>query len=859
MHTPARLQYLKIKNEHQNEILLFRMGDFYETFDSDAELLSRELDIALTSREMGKGEKIPLAGFPYHSLATYLSKLISKGHHIAICEQTSDPATSKGIVSREVVRIVTPGTIIEESILDKKSNNYLTSIFEDKNLFGLSYIDITTGEFATTQLNFSKILAEISRLNPSEILIPENLEIDLDFSSYKTTEIPIDYYSVSNSTDEIKKYFNVKSLEPFGCQNLPLAIQASSSILKYVKRNRKNSIIPITKLVTYSSEKYMILDKQTSNNLEVFHGGRDNNQKHSLLSVLDSTKTSMGARMLKRWLGQPLLDIHHLQIRLDSVESLYKNTLVRSKSIQVLSSISDVERMINNITIGNSNPREVLSLAHSLEKSQKLKNEIINDKDICQKLMWTTKNIQNNSKIITIINNAISENPPLTLIDGSAIKKGFSIELDKLIQTSKEAKSYFSALEKHEREKTNIKSLKVGYNKVFGYYIEIRNSNLQKTPENYIRRQTLVGAERFITDEMKTYESQILNIQEQIVELTNQIFNQLCDKISSINEKILSTSNAISEIDTLCALAQVAIENRYIKPILTNESIIQIKDGRHPVVEQISTEKMFIPNDLNLSTTKDQLIILTGPNMSGKSTYIRQMGIITLLAQIGSFVPATSATIGLVDRIFTRVGLQDDLSLGQSTFMVEMLETASIINHATNKSLIILDEIGRGTSTYDGLAIAQSIAEFIHNNPKLGCRTLFATHYHELTQLSKSLKRVCNYTVDVSENNGEIIFLHNIIQGASDKSYGVHVAQLAGIPKQVIARSYEILDELEKETNFKTGRKNNTSETEKQLILIPQDTILKSKLDSIDINKITPIEAINKLSELKNLSDKENI
>ena len=856
MHTPARLQYLKIKKEHENEILLFRMGDFYETFDKDAELLSSELDIALTARGMGKGEKIPLAGFPYHSLETYLSKLISKGHHIAICEQTSDPTSSKGIVSREVVRIVTPGTIIEESILDNKSNNYLVSIFEENDLFGLSYMDITTGEFSTTQLNFSNIHPEISRLNPSEILIEENIDTDLDFSAHKTTKIPKDYYSLSNSIDEIKKYFNVNSLEPFGCQNLPLAIQASGSILKYVKKNRKNSIIPITKLTTYSSENYMILDKQTSNNLEVFHGGRDKNQKYSLLSVLDSTKTSMGARMLKRWLGQPLLDIHRLQIRLDSVESLTENTLMRSKLIQILSSISDVERIINNISIENSNPREVLSLANSLEKCEKLRNEIIRDQNISQKLLWTTKNIQNHSEMITEIKSAISENPPLTLIDGTAIKKGFSKELDKLIQTSQQAKSYFSSLEKREREKTNIKSLEVGYNKVFGYYIEIRNANLEKTPENYIRRQTLVGAERFITDEMKTYESQILNIQDQITDLTNQIFKELCGKISSVSEKILSTSNAISKIDTLSTLAQVAIENRYIKPTLTNKTILEIKDGRHPVVEQISIDKMFIPNDLILSTTKDQLIILTGPNMSGKSTYIRQVGIITLLAQIGSFVPATSATIGLVDRIFTRVGLQDDLSLGQSTFMVEMLETASIINHATNKSLIILDEIGRGTSTYDGLAIAQSIAEFIHDNPKLGSRTLFATHYHELTQLSKFLKRACNYTVDVSESEGEIIFLHNIIQGASDKSYGVHVAQLAGIPKQVISRSYEILDELEKKTNFKKDIKR--SKTEKQLPLMPSDTIIKSKLNSIDINKITPIDAINRLSELKKLSDKDN-
>ncbi|MQG18773.1 MAG: DNA mismatch repair protein MutS [SAR202 cluster bacterium] len=856
MHTPARLQYLKIKKQHENELLLFRMGDFYETFDSDAELLSHELDIALTSREMGKGEKIPLAGFPYHSLETYLSKLISKGHHIAICEQTSDPATSKGIVSREVVRIVTPGTIIEESILDKKSNNYLVSIFEENNLFGLSYVDITTGEFATTQLNSSKIHSEISRLNPSEVLIQEKTVNNLDLSTFKTTEISKDYYSLPHSIEEIKNYFKIKSLEPFGCENLPLAIQASGSILKYVKRNRKNSIVPVTKLTTYSAENFMILDKQTSNNLEIFRGGRDNNQKHSLLSVLDSTKTPMGARMLKRWLGQPLLNIDQLEKRLDSVESLFQNTQIRSKSIQILNSISDIERIINNISIGNTNPREVFTLANSLEQCEKVQKEINKDQKIYQKLSWIMKKLSNNTKIINIIKSAISENPPLTLIDGSAIKKGFSIELDTLIEKSKQSKSYFSSLEKRERERTQIKSLKVGYNKVFGYYIEIRNANLEKTPENYIRRQTLVGAERFITNEMKTHESQILNIQENIVDLTNQIFHDLCVKITSVIEEILSTSNAISKLDTICSLSQVAIENQYIKPVLTKKNVLEINDGRHPVVEQIAPDKMFIPNNLNLSNSKDQLIILTGPNMSGKSTYIRQTGVITLLAQIGSFVPASSATIGLVDRIFTRVGLQDDLSLGQSTFMVEMLETASILNHATNKSLIILDEIGRGTSTYDGLAIAQSIAEFIHNNSKLGCRTLFATHYHELTELSKFLKRVANYTVDVSEKDGEIIFLHNIIKGTSNKSYGIHVAKLAGIPKQIIPRAYEILNELEQQTNFKNT--DQKSKPEKQLPLITQNTIIKSKLNSIDINKITPIEAINELANLIKLSEKDN-
>ena len=852
MATPARQQYLDIKSNHPNDILLFRMGDFYETFDDDAKVVAKDLEIALTSREMGKGEKIPLAGIPYHSLDGYLSKLISKGHRIAICEQTSDPRESKGIVDREVVRIVTPGTVVEDQLLERNVNNYLVSVVIQDKYAGVSYVDITTTEFLTTELPISDLAAEINRINPTELITSEPLPKHfLDRIDVYMTLMDKGFFTRSDSRKIIEQNFQVSSLESFGCRDLSLATQAAALIIEYLKKHQLSALESIPTLRTYSTKPYMALDQQTSRNLEIFSTGRNESQESSLFSILDKTDTPMGGRLLRKWLGQPLLDLRLLKDRQKAVEWFMRESIRRGEISAVLKNISDIERLTTKIKMRTAGPRDLVGLGNSLEMIPDLVNLASRGNDV-DDIAWVSDEFSDNTKTYELIKNSIDLETPALVGEGKTIKPGFSKTLDSLKKESSKAKINMANIESREKKNTGIKSLKIGYNRVFGYYIEVSKSYIEQVPPEYIRRQTLVGGERYVTPEMKEYESIILSTSSKIEDTEKKLFEQICLDISSHLEPLLKTSYAVSLMDVFHSLAKVATERNYIKPHLNNSDTIHIKSGRHPVIEQIVGPGEFVPNDADLSNTKDQILLITGPNMSGKSTYLRQVGILTLLAQVGSFIPAESATIGIVDRIFTRVGLQDDLTKGQSTFMVEMLETAYILNQATNKSLIILDEIGRGTSTYDGLAIAQAVAEFIHQESSLSCKTLFATHYHEMTELSTYLKRVTNLHVSISDVNGEVTFLRQLMPGGADKSYGIHVAKLAGLPPKIVSRAWEILTMLENDKYTRNSFLDEKVEKSFQTQMFSSRSWIQEELANINVDDMTPLEALIKLQSLKN-------
>ena len=858
MTTPARKQYLDIKSEHQEEILLFRMGDFYETFDDDAKALARELEIALTSREMGKGERIPLAGIPYHALEGYLARLVANGYRVAICEQVSDPTTSKGIVDRKVVRIVTPGTIIEESLLQQGSNNYLASaVVRDSNA-GIAYVDITTGEFAATQIPLSRVNSEINRLAPKELILAQTWsnEIIMD-GSLTITRVDEQQFHPRWSNDILMTHFKVKSLQPYGCEHLPLAIQSAAAIIEYIRHHQNQALAGINSLQTYSTESFMILDEQTRRNLELFVGGRWDSKEASLFSILNRTSTPMGGRMLRRWLGQPLLDLDELIERQESVDWFSTNPLRRDKMTSLLKSMSDLERLSTKVLNGNATPRDLSGISKSLRVFPAM-IQLLGECDDSWKIDEILNKFSNNSRTSALLSSSLTDQPPLYPGDGNTIKEGFSEELDLIRNEVAEAQDSMAAMESSERDRTGIRSLKIGYNKVFGYFIEVSRVNDDLVPEEYIRKQTLVASERYITAEMKQLEAEILGARNRIEEVETRIFNQICHQVSLETEGLMKSAEAAAMLDVFDSLGTVASEKGYVRPELNNLGRIVIEAGRHPVVERIVDIGSYIPNDTILDPKDMQLIILTGPNMSGKSTYLRQVGLITLMAQIGSFVPAKSAVIGVVDRIFTRVGLQDDLTVGQSTFMLEMVETASILNQASHNSLIILDEIGRGTSTYDGLAIARSVAEYIHNHPKLGCKTLFATHYHELTDLSDNLPRVRNFHVSVTENDGNVIFLRRVMPGGADKSYGVHVARLAGLPSTIINRAWEVLRDLEDKGSELISLEDNDSGGI-QLSLLAEIPEYIKELQLLDVMSMTPLEAITKLYELQRRSQDSEI
>jgi DNA mismatch repair protein MutS len=845
--TPLRKQYLRVKQKHPEAIVFFRLGDFYETFDEDAKIASRELDVVLTSREMGKGQRVPMAGIPHHALDSYLVRLINRGHKVAICEQLTPPG--KGLVERDVIRVVTPGTVVEPNLLASKSNNYLASLVIEGSKAGIAYVDITTSEFATTQLNADRATIELERLQPSEILIPEDGDEQAQLP-FTVTRLDNYWFDVEIAQGALLEHFAVATLEGYGCAHLPVAIRAAGALIHYVKETQKGTLPQLSKLATYSTDSFMTLDGQTIRNLELFQGGRWGETGNSLLSIIDLTKTAMGGRLLRNWLGHPLLDLAILKQRQEAVACFSQHNLARQKIVSVLANVADLERLINRVSSAKVMPRELLALRFSLDKVPELKTAMV-DGDA---MNWLGGELKPCPEVTQLICRAIADEPG-DLERGGVIKEGFSPELDEIRRSSRQARQYLTGLEQKERQRTGIKSLKVGYNRVFGYYIEVSRTNLNLVPPEYIRKQTLAEAERFFTPELKEYESLILNAQEKIADLETAIFRQVGQQVSGASEQILATARAVAQIDALASLAEMAVRYGYVRPALTGEYVIDIKGGRHPVVEHSIGWDNFIPNDAYLGNSDTQLIILTGPNMSGKSTYLRQVALIILLAQIGSFVPADSANIGVVDRIFTRIGAQEDLAAGQSTFMVEMTEAANILNNATPRSFIILDEIGRGTSTYDGLSIAWAVAEFIHNQPKLGAKTIFATHYHELVNLADILPRVKNFSVAVAEEGDRVVFLHKVVPGGTDRSYGIHVARLAGLPKSVIVRAQEVLADLEGQA---TGKgKVRAHKASAQIPLFQKDSLLAQEIARFDIDSMSPLEAITKLYELKRMAQED--
>ncbi|MBI2864855.1 MAG: DNA mismatch repair protein MutS [Chloroflexi bacterium] len=889
--SPARKQYLQIKKRYPEAILFFRMGDFYETFDEDAKVASRELEIVLTSRGTEGGKPIPLAGIPYHAAESYIAKLIGRGYKVALCEQTSDPAASKGIVDRDVVRVVTPGTIVEPQLLDAKANNYLVAAVAEKETAGLAYVDITTAEFATTQLPLRGLQTELERLQPTEVLLPRNSPLAEGGVGFPTTQFEPRHFDLDTAREALKSHFQVATLEAFGCSGLPQAVRAAGAIVQYLAETQKGALSQLSRLSTYSTDSFMVLDPQTRRNLELVQTSRAGTTQGSLLSVIDLTKTSMGGRLLRRWLNQPLLDRRRLEARQCVIQEFVADNALRAEIISLVDRLSDLERLVNRVSAGIALPRELVSLRKSLEIVPDVRR-ILGDRVegrgyrveegsaplpstlYPQPFVSLLVQLKPCDDIVALIRAALVDEPPASMADGGFVRPGFSDELDSLTAASRNARQYIAGLERTERERTGIKSLKVGYNKVFGYYLEVSNSNLEAPlpltvrdrPEaegcatlrdylekalGYLRRQTLVGGERYITPELKEYESLILNAQEKLVELERSVFGQICQQVAAASDRILSSASALAHLDAFAALGEVAVRNRYVRPMLTEGDEIRVVAGRHPVVERTASEEGFVANDVRLSGAEAQIVILTGPNMAGKSTYLRQVALIVLLAQIGSFVPADAANIGLVDRIFTRVGAQDDLATGQSTFMVEMVETANILNHATSRSLIVLDEIGRGTSTYDGLSIARAVVEHIHNHPRLGAKTLFATHYHELTELADVLPRVRNFNVAVAEENGKVAFLRKIVPGGADRSYGIHVAQMAGLPRSVIRRAEEILRRLEESPKERQNHASRHMVETAQLSFFQETHPAVKEIESLDVDSMTPLEAITKLYELK--------
>ncbi|MEE9285121.1 MAG: DNA mismatch repair protein MutS [Dehalococcoidia bacterium] len=848
--SPLRRQYLQIKRQYPDILLLFRLGDFYETFEDDARIASSVLGITLTSRGMGKNQRVPMAGIPFHALDSYLGRLINAGYKVAICEQTSDPAESEGLVDREVVRVVTPGTVVEPDLLEQNANNYLAAVVTEDGQAGLAHVDITSSEFAVTQLPAAELELELERLGPAELLFPAGWEPPNGRAKKSSTELDARLFDLDGARERLMRHFGVTSLEAYGCAHLPLATRAAGAVVAYLGDTQKAALGQIAALSTYSTKAYMTLDPQTRRNLELVQGGRWGASEQSLLRVLDVTRTALGGRLLRRWLSQPLLEREALERRLDAVEWFVDAPLPRGKAASLVGKIADLERLINRIRSGIAGPREVVALRHSLEMVPGLRSVL--EEGASGPLEPVLAQLKPCQETVDLIREALADDPPASVGDGDAIRPGFHQELDELRNASRDARSYLANLERQERERTGIKSLKVGYNRVFGYYIEVTKANIPQVPDDYVRKQTLVGGERFITPELKEYESLILNAQERTQELEASLFRRVSRQVSGEAEPVLSTAAAVARIDLYTALAEMAVRCNYTRPELTDGEELHIVNGRHPVVERNIALGTFVPNDTELSTGEAQVVILTGPNMAGKSTYLRQVALIVLMAQIGSFVPADAARIGIVDRIFTRVGLQDDLATGQSTFMVEMVETAHILNNATPRSLIILDEIGRGTSTYDGLAIARAVVEFVHNHPRLGAKTLFATHYHELTELARYLPRVRNFHVAVTEERGEVVFLHKIVPGGADKSYGVHVARLAGLPKPVVARAQEVLAALEQERPRGLGKATRAPAVPApQMPLFGQRSDLADELAKLDIASLTPLEAITKLFELQ--------
>jgi len=846
--TPAWKQYLSIKKDYIDSILLYRMGDFYEAFDTDAEILSSELQITLTKKEFGKGQVHLLAGIPFHSLDNHLPILVEKGFRIAICEQIGLEPNSQGIIDRNVVRVVSPGTIFEDYLLDNNSNNYLMSAFTEKNNTGISYIDVSTGEIKVTRIDTQSLDSELARIRPSELLSLKSQKINSEYYGKNEFLVSADF---NNWVFDPSEYNNVSIIERNEWFDTNLVeTKAFIGLTNYLYRNMLFNTINFENVEYYKTSEYMFLDPQTRKNLGLFPDKNILNSSFSLFNTLNITKTSMGARLLKNYLGQPLINIKKIKLRQEIISWFYDNENISSKLAGKLEKIFDIERLLSKLVNYRAGPIEVLTLSQSLDMAlnvfEYLKSNFLPNK--FKKLFINAHEIK---YICDLVNNSFEKQYDGKLGDGLLIKKGLSEDLDKYRQSLATSKNILAQMELTERKKTQIKNLRVRYNKIFGYYIEITKSQLGQVPDYYIRKQTLVNAERFFTEELKNLETDIILSVERIDELERKIFQDICNNIISKVNEISLLANVISELDVHSSLSLIARRNGYVKPKINESLNLKIQKSRHPMVEELIETGKFVPNDVYLNNIDHQIILLTGPNMSGKSTFIRQVGIIVLLAQIGSYVPAENAEIGLVDRIFTRVGLEDDLSAGRSTFMTEMTETATILNEATNKSLIILDEIGRGTSTYDGLAIAMSVAEYIHEESSIGARTLFATHFFEMTTLESRLNRLKNYHVKVLEDQESVVFLHHISKGISARSYGIYVASLAGMPDEVISKSKLLLSALEEKSNPLGLNYTNVS-TQLPLNLHENNyDEIRNIFNDIDMDNITPLEALIKLSDLK--------
>jgi DNA mismatch repair protein MutS len=843
--TPIRKQYLEIKRQYPHAILFFRLGDFYETFDEDAELVSRELDIVLTSRNVAKGERVPMAGVPHHAVENYMGRLIDRGYHVAICEQIGDQPV-KGLMPRKVVRVVTPGTVVEPGLLPGDANNYLVCVVIDENRAGVAYTDITTGEYAATELSGPDIQgivrAELIRLNPAETLVQEDSSCSEDLPGHLTSW-PSWRFELGRCEEHLRSHFGVASLDGFGISGLPLAVRAAGGVVQYLEEMQPTALKLLVGLSTYRLSEFMTLDMSTRRNLELTETLRTGTVKGSLLGVLDYTVTPMGKRLIRQWVSKPLLDVEAITQRQEGIETFYDDGMLRVELRSTLKPLGDLERLTNRVVGESAQPRDLLAIRNTLQQLPGIKNLFPGDHEALAETLAGFNLCQDE---LNLLETALAEEPPATLGNLGIIRSGYSAELDGVLESSRHAREWIANLESVERKRTGIKSLKVGYNKVFGYYIEVTKSNTNLVPDDYIRKQTLVNAERYITPEMKEYEALVLNAEERIREIERRLFYELCARLVGSAKRLLATARGLAILDVFAALAEAAVVNGYVRPEVVAVDELAIHAGRHPVVEHTLREgRRFVPNDTILEED-ERIRIITGPNMSGKSTFLRQIALIVLLAQMGSFVPAESARIGLVDRIFTRIGAQDEIHAGQSTFMVEMVETANILHNATSRSLLILDEIGRGTSTYDGVSIAWATVEFIHNHPRLRAKTFFATHYHELTQLSELLPGVRNYNVAVSEADGDVVFLHKIIAGGADRSYGIHVAQLAGIPRPVILRADEILKQLE----ISSGKAVRIDpHVPQQLNLFPETNPLLDELKDLDLNSLSPIEALNRLYE----------
>ena len=863
-YSPMMQHYLDMKEKYKDCILFYRLGDFYEMFFDDAINVSKELELTLTGKECGQEERAPMCGIPYHAADSYIAKLIANGHKVAICEQLEDPKLAKGMVKRDVIRVVTPGTVIEANLLEDKKNNYIMSVYKNGIYYGLTACDVTTGDLRTTEIketnNFSALLDEISKYSPAELVVnpmmydcsEEIAKVKERFDVYITR---LEEKEFTDNYEALSVKYKIVDDEEKPVEDLSkymLSVAATNALFTYLLDTQKNNLDHINKIVIYSVTKYMSLDINARRNLEITEKLRDKAKKGTLLWVLDKTSTAMGGRLLRRWLNNPLIDVSKINKRLDAVAELKDNIILRGDILDNLKKVYDIERLAGKISYGSANGRDLISLKSSAKQLPEIKKILSQAKSSLLTELYSE--LDTLDDVYDIIDKTIVDEPPISVKEGGLIKLGYDEEIDKLKTATTDGKNWIINLEAEEREKTGIKGLKVGFNKVFGYYIEVTKSNISLVPDRYIRKQTLTGGERYITEELKNLENQILGAEEKVVNLEYNVFVEVRDKIEAQIERVQKSAGIIATLDCLCSLATVAEDQNYVRPEVDESGVLDIKDGRHPVIEKILPSGSFVQNDTYLDESENRLAIITGPNMAGKSTYMRQVALITLMAQIGSFVPASYARIGVVDKIFTRVGASDDLSMGQSTFMVEMMEVAQILKEATANSLVILDEIGRGTSTYDGLSIAWAVAEYISDKEKCGAKTLFATHYHELTDLENKLEGVKNYSIAVKEKGEDIIFLRKIVKGGTDESYGVHVAKLAGVPQTVTKRANEILKSIERKNvlNNKKIEKQEEGVADGQLTMFNYKLAeIAHELDKVDVNELTPIDALNTLVKIK--------